>query len=548
MRAKTTSEGARRQPTPAARLLRASTATLVMIAACGDSGDPASTSDTATTSGGSTDASTGEATGSTSTSTSGSSTSSSSSGSGSESDGSSGTTGVDENPNLAACGMGYAVPGTEQVPGDAEAGYYALLGEGYVTCGIPYALFPIAKPFLGSFAEGEVLPGRTGKNATVPYNWTVHTSKSSGAEIVSLNCLECHAGHFNGELIIGLGKADADYTESIGGFLAKIPVPGIPIPGLEEMTRMAQRYQIVGDYTKMLVVGTNPADGLAAVLSAHRDADTLEWSDDPLIPIGDFVVPADTPPWWNTKKKHGLFCNGMSRGDHRATMIYATSLCTDSVEEAAGILSYFNNIRAFIMSVEAPKYPFAVDDALADAGEAIFAENCSCCHGVYADDPAAESYPNLLIPLDVVGTDGYLASEADALPFAGWFNGSWYGEIGKLTTGDPFVGYLAPPLDGIWATAPYFHNASVPTLDLVLQSGARPQYWRRVDYESTHYDQEAVGWPWKELAYGQEGAPESERKHVYDTTVVGHSNSGHPFGDHLSDEDRRALIEYLKTI
>ena len=38
---------------------------------------------------------------------------------------------------------------------------------------------------------------------------------------------------------------------------------------------MAQRYQIVGDYTRMLTVGTNPADALAAALSAHRDADTL---------------------------------------------------------------------------------------------------------------------------------------------------------------------------------------------------------------------------------------------------------------------------------
>lgn len=448
----------------------------------------------------------------------------------------------------AACAMGFPIAATEQVKGDAEAGYYALLNEGYVTCGIPYALFPLAKPFLGAFAADPPLPGRTGKNAKVPYNWTVHTSKSSGAEIVSLNCLECHAGRFNGELVLGLGKADADYTESIGGALAQIPVPGIPIPGLEELTRMAQRYQAIGDYVKMLTVGTNPADTLAAVLSTHRDKDTLEWLDEPHTPVPTEILPVDTPPWWHTKKKHGLFWNGMSRGDHRATMIYATSLCTDSVAEAEGILTYFNNINAFIESIEAPKYPFPIDAALAEEGAGVFAENCGCCHGSYAADPADETYPNLLLPLATIGTDPLLAFEADARPFAGWFNESWYGQIGALTTGDPTPGYVAPPLDGIWASAPYLHNASVPTIALVLDSSKRPQWWRRVDYDSTHYDQSAVGWPWAELPYGQAGAPDDERKHVYDTTLQGHWNTGHTFGDHLSEQERRAVLEYLKTL
>jgi hypothetical protein len=454
----------------------------------------------------------------------------------------------DPPPGVIACADGYAVPATEQVGGDAEAGYHALLNEGYVTCGIPYTLFGLAAPLLGSFADGDPLPGRTGKNANVPYNWTVHTSKSSGAEIVSLNCLECHAGSFNGELIIGLGKADADYTESIGGALGQIPVPPINLPGLEEMTRMAQRYQVVGDYVKMLTVGTNPADTLAAVLSTHRDAETLEWLDEPHTPVPEVILPVDTPPWWHTKKKHGLFWNGMSRGDHRATMIYATSLCTDSVPEAEAILSYFNNIRAFIASIEAPKYPFAIDAELAATGADVFAGNCACCHGTYSDDASAETYPNLLLPLATIGTDPLLAFEADARPFAEWFNGSWYGAVGPLTTGDPTPGYVAPPLDGIWATAPYLHNASVPTLGLLLDSSKRPRYWRRVDYDSTHYDQDQVGWPWTELAYGQEGAPDDERKHVYDTTITGHWNTGHPFGDHLTDGERRAVIEYLKTL
>lgn len=520
----------------------ASWLTVLAMSACGN-GEPPGAGDTdATTTTMSGPATTSGSSSSGETPTTGDA---SSSGGMSDSDSSGGH---DDTPGVVACAQGFSIPKIQQSVGDPDAGFHALINEGYVTCGIPWSLFGIARPFLGAFASGEPLPGRTGKNAEVPHNWTVHTSKSSGAEIVSLNCLECHAGYFNGKMVIGLGKADADYTESIGGFLAQIPIPGIPIPGLEEMTRMAQRYQAVGDYTKMLTVGTNPADGLAAVLSAHRDKDTLEWIDEPQIELPDTILPVDTPPWWHTRKKSGLFWNGMSRGDHRATMIYATSLCTDSVPEAEAIFTYFNNINAFIESVEAPKYPFDIDEELADEGEQVFADNCQCCHGYYSDDPAAEAYPNMLIPLDIIGTDPLLSSAAHALPFKDWFNDSWYGAIGQLTTGEPFPGYVAPPLDGIWATAPYLHNASVPTLELVLDSTRRPKWWRRVDFDSTHFDQNAVGWPWVELAYGQANAPDDERKYVYDTTVVGHYNTGHPFGDHLTDQERRAVIEYLKTL
>jgi hypothetical protein len=456
-----------------------------------------------------------------------------------------------EPPPPSACAAGYPIPGSPQLPGDPEAGYRALLEEGYVTCGIPYPLFALAGPLLGGFTDGEPLPGRTGKNAEVPYSWTVHTT-ASGVEIVSLNCLECHAGKFNGELVLGLGNANADYTESIGGALAGIPISPIPIPGIEELTRMIQRYQAVDDYTRMVSVGTNPADSLAAVLSTHHDGQTLEWLEEPNAPVPEIILPVDTPPWWHMSKKTALFFNGMARGDHRATMIYATSLCTDSVGEAEEILSYFDDIRAYIATITAPSYPFEIDHALAAEGQAVFERDCACCHGTYlaagAADEATESYPNMLFPLDVVGTDPLLATAAHERPFAGWFNESWYGQIGPLTTGDPFVGYVAPPLDGIWATAPYLHNASVPTLALVLDSTQRPAQWRRIDYDSTHFDEVALGWPWIEVIGFPDTVPEDQRKHVYDTTRLGHWNTGHPFGDHLTGDERSAVLEYLKTL
>jgi hypothetical protein len=68
-----------------------------------------------------------------------------------------------------------------------------------------------------------------------------------------------------------------------------------------------------------------------------------------------------------------------------------------------------------------------------------------------------------------------------------------------------------------------------------------------VDLDSMHFDEEALGWPWEAVA-ALADVPESERTMVYDTTEWSQSNAGHPFGDHLTSRQRRAVIEYLKTL
>jgi hypothetical protein len=104
----------------------------------------------------------------------------------------------------------------------------------------------------------------------------------------------------------------------------------------------------------------------------------------------------------------------------------------------------------------------------------------------------------------------------------------------------PFNGYIAPPLDGIWITAPYLHNASVPTLEAVLNSKIRPRFWSR-NFDKPQYDYQKLGWVFK-----KEEKPGNTS--VYNTTLPGYGNYGHYFGDHLTDQERKALIEYLKTL
>ena len=466
--------------------------------------------------------------------------------SGGDDESSGGTTGPASTPG--PWDEGVYIPPEPQQDGDPVKGYEALVTKGYITCGIPWLLFGLSKPFIGSYADGEPLPGRSGKNAEVPFNWTVH--EVDGAEIVSQNCLQCHAGKFNGKLTVGLGTAEADFTDDMSALLKAFPIPDILIPGLEQMTRFMNRVKVLGPQTVMRTVGTNPAEMVAVTLVAHRDRHTLAWSEEELLPVPGLVVPSDPPPWWRAHKKNALFYNGMARGDHRGTMMLATALCTDTVAEAQQIDSYFADIQAYIRSVRAPKYPFAIDAALAEAGAGVFAANCAGCHGTYAEHDEDDTYPNLLFPLDVIGTDPVVAEGGTkyAPYLVEWYNQSFYGSITRMEPSDPFPGYMAPPLDGVWATGPFLHNGSVPTIELVLDSGKRPTYWRRVDFDSAHFDEQALGWPYLELPFGQADADDSERKYIYDTTQVAHTNAGHIFGDHLTESERRAVLEYLKTL
>ena len=140
--------------------------------------------------------------------------------------------------------------------------------------------------------------------------------------------------------------------------------------------------------------------------------------------------------------------------------------------------------------------------------------------------------------MEEVKTDPYYARNfSTKMHLANWYNESWYGQSEPKSYVKPMDGYIAPPLDGVWATAPFFHNASVPTVEAVLNSKKRPTYWRRGD----ELDYEKMGWQYQQMTKGG-------NKKTYDTTLPGYSNEGHTYGDDFTEEERFAVIEYLKTL
>jgi len=439
---------------------------------------------------------------------------------------------------------GTPIAASKQRDGDPGKGYAAMVNAGYVSCGVPWSAY---SKVYGAAREEQRLPGRTGHNADLPYNLTASVSKS-GVEIVAPNCLSCHAGVIDGKLMVGLGSAHANFTadptttsEAVGFLLTDEAEKA-------EWRRWADRVKAIAPWSQTKVVGTNPADSFTAALFAHRDRKTLAWSDTPLMELPPkIVLPSDVPPWWRMKKKNAMFYTAGGRGDHARIMMTASTLCTDSVDEAKTIDSWFPDVRAWIASLEAPKWSRPVDAALAEKGRVAFGETCARCHGSYGP---TGSYPNLLVAVDDVGTDSALAvgGAQFGAQYVQWFNESFYGELAKL---EPQKGYVAPPLDGIWATAPFFHNGSVPTLEGVIDSSKRPKFWIRTGYTGAaeEYDDRAVGWKHTSLPAGQDAEADAKRRaHIYDTTFTGHGNGGHTFGDSLSEVQRTALLEYLKTL
>ncbi len=350
-------------------------------------------------------------------------------------------------PSQGPWASGATLASSPQKPGDPDEGYYALGHYGYVSCGIPYNLFLLLGDRFGPAAGAETLPGREGLNKDLPYSWNVHQAPS-GVNVVVQNCFGCHAGRFNGELVLGLGSADVDFTSNTGA-LADMDLDALPIPPAEkaELEKFLSRVKVFGPQTVMRTVGTNPAEAIAVTAIAHRDPETLAWSDEPLVEIPNMVIPSDPPPWWRAHKKNALFYNGMARGDHRGTMMLVSAVCTDTVEEAQEIDSYFHHINAYIQALRPPKYPFDIDEALADEGEMLYEESCAGCHGTHGEGSEDWTYPNLLIPLDVIGTDPVVAEGGTkhAPQLVEWYNASFYGQITQMVPNDPFPGYMPPP-------------------------------------------------------------------------------------------------------
>jgi hypothetical protein len=264
--------------------------------------------------------------------------------------------------------------------------------------------------------------------------------------------------------------------------------------------------------------------------------------------------------------------------------------------EANAAIPELKQVEDLLSRLAPPSWPEdifgRIDRDKAKVGKALFMQHCASCHNAW---PYRSTEPNKygrrfilvgLIPQTYVGTD---PTQFDVLrPFALTGELSKYFperfrnkpilptkeylvvlqtmirdraiEKLKLTEAQladlegyrelpppptPDRVYKAAPRDGVWATPPFLHNGSVPNLyEMLVPAKERTKTF----YHGQEFDPVKVGLD----------TTASTGRFLMDTALPGNSNAGHSFEDGprgngvigplLADDERWALVEYLKSI
>jgi processive rubber oxygenase RoxA-like protein len=253
-----------------------------------------------------------------------------------------------------------------------------------------------------------------------------------------------------------------------------------------------------------------------------------------LLPADDKTIGnSDMEPLWNMARKAGFALHWDGLNDSLTEVILTGALGDGATNQSLPV-DDLKRLEEWIQTVQPPKYPYPIDQALAARGEPIFQQRCASCHAF------GGARTGKVIPLAELGTDRHRV-DMWTQEAADRYNRYSAGYAWQFTRFVKQEGYVAVSLDGLWLRAPYLHNGSVPTLeDLFEPAERRPKvFYRGYDV----YDRQRTG-------FIHQG-PEAERVGFrYDTSVEGNGNAGHEgdaYGTTLSPEEKRALIEFLKT-
>lgn len=401
----------------------------------------------------------------------------------------------------------------------------------------------------------------------------------------SLSCAECHSANLFGKTVLGMTNRFPRANEFF--LAAKRALPLVSADMLKNFgdatdgeVRMFQRLQ-----ENLKSVGTkNPATlGLDTSLAqvalslARRNQDPYATrSDDAAMhprPDPLDTAPADSKPavWWNVKFKNRFLSDGsMISGSPILTNILWNEIGRggDLVQLEDWLKRNESTIRELtsaVFSSEAPRFTdfFPAEGISLDQakrGEIVFNAHCTACHGSYQKAwkqpgsealPASELLKTTLVtylpqtPVVDVGTDPgrYLGMTS----LQGALNPLEISQKNGITV-QAQRGYVPPPLVGIWARWPYFHNNSAPTLCAVLSRHEdRPvQYYAgEANDPATDFDSTCNGYP----------AEQPQWTVVYDTQQEGLSNQGHDEGiflrngkELLTPAQKSDLVVYLQTL
>ena len=421
------------------------------------------------------------------------------------------------------------------------------------------------------------------------YPMGVSKISSGGHTGLTFSCAACHSANLVGTKVIGMtnrfSRANEvfikgqDILSKTPSFLFNILV-GPTTQDLKTFERSKEAMNYVG-LKQPLALGLDTSLAQVGLSLAKRGLDPYALKIKNLKPRENVlnIDPADSKPavWWNLKYKTKWLSDGSIISGNP---IYTNFLWNeigrgiDLVELEAWLQNnnpVIKDLTAYVFANQAPKYndffPNNIDIEKAKMGQKLYNKNCIACHGEYtkawqSEDAHLLSYAEKLETTKVwyhtktqvknVNTDAY---RRKGMRY-------FYKDLNRLkiskTIGavvKPQRGYVPPPLVGIWARWPYFHNNSVPTLyDVISQENQRPKKYISVPAHNkkTDYDNLKLAYP----AIAKIRKPFRDNKdHMFDTSIPGLSNKGHnevlldPQGKPLYDENEKyQLLEYLKTL
>jgi len=439
---------------------------------------------------------------------------------------------------------------------------------------------PVEAPNPIPFPEG----GKPRHRLGTTYVETLHGTA------ITFGCPACHAGELFGTPVMGLPNrvAQANRMFDFGSDVMKVLPTTLTTWVMGGSEGDLQLLRELKDSMKYIEAKTPVALGLDTSLAqvslslSRRAPDPWaelepEWA---TTPRPDFLrhTPADSKPapWWTVKYKNRWLLDGsVVSGNPILTNILWNEIGRGTdlhvvdawIQENTEIIE---DLTTYVFCAQPPRYadflPASnIDLQAAMRGQTLFVQSCTRCHGAYQkgwNAPNAEALPleeqlrttqvayHAQTPVEDVGTD---LSRANGMASLEQLNGLEISRRNGIVI-ERQRGYVPPPLEGVWARWPYFHNGSAPTLCAVLtRSEDRPKAWY-VGKElnpALDFDAECNGFP------ALEKAPSSWRKgsHLYDTARVGAGNRGHDEGIFLFEgvelftaDQKRDLVMFLKTL
>ncbi|OLE96204.1 MAG: hypothetical protein AUG75_23250 [Cyanobacteria bacterium 13_1_20CM_4_61_6] len=419
------------------------------------------------------------------------------------------------------------------------------------TDGIPYwvwlvlpRMFPEKLPGLGGYASLGLV-WEEGKELPVGFS-----KKTIGFDRVAINCAFCHTATYRATptdkpVIVAGGPSHQFDPQSYVRFLyacasdPRFNADNIMreidlVYKLSPVEKMLYRYVLIPQTQKALLkqkaqyawMDSRPNWG-------HGRIDPFNPIKFGILkqPVDNTIGNSDMVPIWNQKTRQGmsLHWDGLNTSEDE---VFLSSSIGDGATKKYIERENLQRMEDWAMNLQPPKYPFTINQELAARGGEIYARQCASCHAAGGESTGK------VIPVETTGTDPHrveMWTEGAAAAYNNYQEDYKWGFKGFRKTN----GYVAVPLDGVWLRAPFLHNGSVPTLvDLLTAPDQRPKlFWRGYDV----YDQEKVGF----ISSGEDAARLGSK---YDTSAPGNSNAGHLWGTELSPEEKKALIEFLKTL